>query len=178
MYNSNYIIDIFDENYDKLKRQNEKKTQKKIILDRIKNNNLRVKKKLKIHQDNISKYKDKREYIPNYNSIEKHQPRVNLNTKSKRIFPIRFIKINNIDELNYQEKRNESAILKNLLKKKNSNQSIFPNNLSTCTLFKNYFNINNNIFDKNILRDNSRKKDKDNSLIEGIENKNRIMVIK
>ena len=160
IYNNNSGIDIFDENYDKLKKKKEKKTPKKILLDKIKNNNLKVVKKLKIHKDLLSKFKDKREYIPNYNAIEKHQPRVNLNTKSKRIFPVQFIKINNIGELSSQEKRSESNY-KTILKKNNSNQSLFLNNLTTCTLFKNY--INNN---------------KDNSLIRGIEHKNRSMIIK
>ena len=160
IYNNNSGIDIFDENYDKLKKKKEKKTPKKILLDKIKNNNLKVVKKLKIHKDLLSKFKDKREYIPNYNAIEKHQPRVNLNTKSKRIFPVQFIKINNIGELSSQEKRSESNY-KTIFKKNNSNQSLFLNNLSTCTLFKNYLNNN-----------------KDNSLIKGIEHKNRSMIIK
>ena len=160
IYNNNYGIDIFDESYDKVNKKKEKKTQKKILLDKIKNNNLKVVKKLKIHKDLLSKFKDKREYIPNYNAIEKHQPRVNLNTKSQRIFPVQFIKIYNIGELSSQEKRSESNY-KTIIKKNNSNQSLFLNNLSTCTLFKNYLNNN-----------------KDNSLNKGIEHKNRSMIIK
>ena len=143
MYNS--INDIFDENYDKIKQRKEKKTEKKIILERIKFNNLKVKKKFQIHHDIMLKFKDKREYIPNYNAIEKHQPEVNLDTKSQRIFPIKFIKNYNIGEFNSLEKGNES-MQKKLLFKNNSNQSIFLNNLSTCTLFKNYQNNNESSF--------------------------------
>ena len=175
MYNNNYIVDIFDESYDKLKKEKEKKTQKTMLLDKIKNNNLKIKKKLKIHQDIMSKFKDKREYIPNYNAIEKHQPIVNLNTKSQRIFPIQFIKINSVGLLTNKEKKNES-ISKRLLKKNNSNKSFLHNNLSTCTLFKDYFNINNNITDKNTLRDNTQKTKKDNTLIKRIDNKKRNMI--
>ena len=90
----------------------------------------------------MQKFKDKREYSPNYNAIEKHLPEVNLNTKSQRIFPIKFIKIYNIGEFNSQEKRSES-LPKKIFFKNNLNQSSFLNNLSTCTLFKNY-QYNNN----------------------------------
>lgn len=148
MYGSNFINDIFDEHYDKMKKLKEKKTEKRIILERIKINNLKVKKKLRIHQEIMSKFKDKREYCPNYNSIEKHLPEVNLNTKSQRIFPIQFIKINNIGELNIQNKKSES-MLKKLLIKNNPNQSLFLNNISTCSLFKNFINNNDNSILKN-----------------------------
>ena len=164
MYNS--INDIFDENYDKIKKRKEKKIEKRIILERIKFNNLRVKKKFRIHQDIMQKFKDKREYSPNYNAIEKHLPEVNLNTKSQRIFPIKFIKIYNIGEFKSQEKRSES-LPKKIFFKNNLNQSSFLNNLSTCTLFKNYQYNNNesSFYEKKNLRDSFQKMEKENSLI-------------
>ena len=157
MYGSNFINDIFDEHYDKMKKLREKKTEKRIKLERIKINNLKVKKKLRIHQEIMSKFKDKGEYCPNYNSIERHLPEVNLNTKSQRIFPIKFIKINNIGDLNIKDKKPES-MPKKLLVKNNSNQSLFLNNLSTCSLFKKFLNNN------------------DNSILKGIESKNRSII--
>ena len=153
MYSNNNLNDIFDVNYDKMKKKIEKKTQQKILLERIKINNLKVKKKLKIHQDIMSKFKDKREYIPNYNAIEKHLPEVNFNTKSQRIFPIKFIKINNVGELNSTENRSES-VLKKSFRKDNSYKSLFLNNVSTCTLFKNIRNNNENSFIKEVENKN------------------------
>ena len=101
----------------------------------------------------MKKFKDKREYSPNYESIEKHLPRVNLNTKSQRIFPIKFIKINNIGELVSDKRIIEP---KKLLRKNNSTQSIFFKNMSTCSLFKNFINIKNNsiINDKKSFKEN------------------------
>ena len=173
MYNS--INDIFDENYDKIKKRKEKKIEKRIILERIKFNNLRVKKKFRIHQDIMQKFKDKREYSPNYNAIEKHLPEVNLNTKSQRIFPIKFIKIYNIGEFNSQEKRSES-LPKKIFFKNNLNQSSFLNNLSTCTLFKNYQYNNNesSFYEKKNLRDSFQKMEKENSLINSSKNGKRV----
>ena len=154
MYNS--INDIFDQNYDKIKKRKEKKTEKRIILDRIKYNNLKVKKKCQIHQDIMKKFKDKREYSPNFNAIEKHLPEVNLKTKSQRIFPIKFIKIYNIGEFNSLEKRNES-IPKKILFKNNLYQSIYLNNLSSCTIIKNYQNNESSFFEKKNFRDSFKK---------------------
>ena len=161
IYNSNYIMDIFDENYIKMKKIKEKKTEQKILLEKIKINNLKVKNKLKIHQNLMEKFKDKREYSPNYNAIEKHMPQVNFNTKSQRIFPIKFIKINNNRELNPQPKRNEAV---KILRKNNSSHFL-NNNISTCTLFKNYLNSkdNNSISDKKSLIGSTSQIDRDNS---------------
>lgn len=174
-YNSHYIVNIFDENYDKLKKKKER-NDKNRILEKIKLNNLKVQKKLKIHQEIMSKFKDKREYSPNYNSIEKHLPDVNLNTKSKRIFPYKFIKINKVGDLKSQETRSES-MPKGALRKIISTKSIIFSNISTCTLFKNY--IKNN--ESSLLENKSYSKcmphsDKDYSFIKGIQNKNRSML--
>ena len=123
----------------------------------------------------MQKFKDKREYSPNYNAIEKHLPEVNLNTKSQRIFPIKFIKIYNIGEFKSQEKRSES-LPKKIFFKNNLNQSSFLNNLSTCTLFKNYQYNNNesSFYEKKNLRDSFQKMEKENSLINSSKNGKRV----
>ena len=163
IYDSNYIMDIFFFFYEKMKKINEKKTEQKRLLEKIKINNLKVERKLKIHKDIMKKFKDKREYSPNYEAIEKHLPKVNLNTKSQRIFPIKFIKINNIGELDPDKRIIEP---KKLLRKNNSTQSIFFKNMSTCSLFKNFINIKNNsiINDKKNFKENISRMDKDNSI--------------
>lgn len=147
------INDIFDDNFEKTRREKEKKTEKRILLEKIKVNNLKVKKKLKMHQDIMAKFKDKREYSPNYKAIEKHLPEVNLKTKSQRIFPKQFIKLNNIGNLNYKEKKSES-LPKKIIIKNYLNQSIMAKTLSSCTLFRNFQKGNDNSFIKRILNKN------------------------
>jgi len=174
-YNSHYIVNIFDENYDKLKKKKEKNEKNKII-EKIKFNNLKVQKKLKFHQEIMSKFKDKREYSPNYNSIEKHLPDVNLNTKSKRIFPYKFIKKSNVDDLKSQKTRSES-MPKGTLRKIITNKSIIFSNISTCTLFKNYLKNNeNSLLENKTFSKCNPHSDKDYSFVKGIQNKNRSMI--
>ena len=113
MYNYDFI-DIFDKKYDKYKKHLEESKEKNIILKRIKSNNLKVDKKVKIFRYIMLKFQDQREYFPNYSILEKHQPEVKLNTKSKRIFPEKFIKKtiyklndNNVNDNNENKKNNE-----------------------------------------------------------------------
>ena len=90
----NNIIDnlsknnIFDENF--MKRNKMSKIKKKLLkkLERIKNQNNKVVQSFIQHKKNFLKKKiDNRQYRINYNSIEKHTPYTNLNSKSRRFSP-------------------------------------------------------------------------------------------
>ena len=162
MNGNNYIIDIFDENYDQIKKKKQN-IEKKMIMERIKYNNMKVKRKLKFHQDIMSKIKDRREYAINYSAIEKHMPEVNLNTKSQRIFPIQFVKKNNIENINSNGKKIDS-IPKKKFKKSNlfynlsksslikSNQDLFE---SPIVSHKKYLKLSNRTVDKVKEKENS-----------------------
>ena len=81
-----YNDDIFDINYDKYRKHLGESKEKNMRLERVKSNNLKVLKKLKIHRQLKLKTLDHREYRPNYSVIEKHQPIVKLDSKSTRLF--------------------------------------------------------------------------------------------
>ena len=66
--------DIFDKKYRKtVKKKNIYKTK---ILEKIKENHLKVQKKLKIHQELMKKYSEKKYYTPNYSILDKHTPAI------------------------------------------------------------------------------------------------------
>ena len=117
LYN-NDCVDIFDKNYDKYRKKVEAYNEKNIRLNRIKSNNLKVKKKVKIYRHIKSKFQDLREYCPNYSVIEKHQPEVKLNTKSKRIFPDKFIKKYLYKNDNNDYKNEEIKSIKKIIRNK------------------------------------------------------------
>ena len=112
MYHEDFI-DIFDKNYDKYRKKCEEYKEKNIILERIKLNNLKVNKKLKIFRHIMLKFQDIREYNPNYSILEKHQPEIKLNTKSKRIFPAKFIKGSDYNKIEINEIKINKKIRKN-----------------------------------------------------------------
>ena len=146
-YNIDYI-DIFDKKYDRYKKQCEEYNEKNLRLKRIKSNNQKVSKKLKIFRHIRSKFQDPREYFPNYSVIEKHQPEVKLNTKSKRIFPEQFInryihKLEDIGDIKNNEDKK--------YKKYNSDILEYTKNVHPCKIiYRNYKNLNESdfIFDK------------------------------
>ena len=140
MYNIDFI-DIFDKKYDKYKKQCEEYNEKNLRLKRIISNNQKVNKKLKIFRHIRSKFQDPREYFPNYSIIEKHQPEVKLNTKSKRIFPEKFIKKNicKYDE-NSEVKNNEDK----KHRKYSSDLLEFTKNVHPCRII--YRNLNESDF--------------------------------
>ena len=119
LYNKDFI-DIFDKKYDKYMKKCEEYNEKNIRLKRIKSNNLKVNKKLKIFRHIMSKFQDPREYCPNYNILEKHKPEVKLNTKSKRIFPEKFIRNNTCNTIEISDYKNYKIKLKKKIKKKKS----------------------------------------------------------
>ena len=81
-----YFTDIFDKNYDKYRKYLEESKEKNMRLERIKINNLNVTRKLNIHRQLMLRFRDQREYHPNYSLIEKHKPIVKLDSKSTRLF--------------------------------------------------------------------------------------------
>ena len=79
---------IFDEKF--MKRNKMSKIKKKLLkkLERIKNQNNKVIQLFNQHKkDFLKKIIDNRQYRINYNSIEKHTPYTNLNSKSQRLSP-------------------------------------------------------------------------------------------
>ena len=118
--------DIFDKNY---KKKCQKKLIKSKIIEKIKNYNLRVKIKLRDYKNIMDKFSERKEYNPNYTALEKHMPTVKLNTKSKRIYPYKFMKI-----YNYSTEKN---IFRKKLIKNNSSKNFTKNNykINPCSLF-------------------------------------------
>jgi hypothetical protein len=175
MYN-NYAIDIFDINYDRQRKRSEEFKESKLRLKRIKLNNLKVKKKLNSYHDMLSKFKDKREYCPNYNCIEKHQPEVKLNTKSQRVFPIQIIKQNIHD---YH--KNNDSIVNNSSKNKNNRLKKNRSNLSQInnSNHKNY-NESDIMGEKNRISLSKMGTwfKGNNSVFKGIKNKNKSVINK
>ena len=145
--------DIFDKNYKKIKH---KKTEKGIMLEKIRENNLRVQSRLKIYKELMDKFSERKEYTPNYIFLEKHTPIIRLDSSSKRIFPYKFIKNNNYSSV--------KRIFKKKLFKNNSYVNFYKNNnsINPCLLFnsspkkssfyttisKSILNNNNNYFIK------------------------------
>ena len=163
MYDVNFI-DIFDKNYDKYRKKCEEYKEKNIRLERIKSNNLKVNKKLKIFRHIMLKFQDIREYCPNYSILEKHKPEIKLNTKSKRIFPIKFIKGNDYNKNELDDNRsNENKKYKKLKK----NSSDFLNYTKSA--------ISRNTSQKNKLFISSVdiREGRTNSVFRGIKNKNK-----
>ena len=120
--------DIFEKNYKKIKP---KKSEKKIVLEKIKENNLKVKNRLKSYKELRDKFSERKEYTPNYGVLEKHTPIVRLDSNSKRIFPFKFIKINNYSS--------SKKIFKKKLFKTNSYDNLYRNitKINPCSLLKN-----------------------------------------
>ena len=86
--------DIFDKNYKYEVKKSKEFIHLKQRIQRIINENKKVKKKFNINQIFKSKLKQKMKSIcnPNYESIEKHIPEISLNNSSRRIFPFKYIK--------------------------------------------------------------------------------------
>ena len=79
--------DIFDSNYNERKKVCDEVILLKDRLKRILNQNKKVNTKFNLHKALALKFRVKKIYHPRYESIEKHKPDINLNTKTKRIFP-------------------------------------------------------------------------------------------
>lgn len=180
MYNS-YVIDIFDINYDRQRKRSEEFKESKLRLNRIKLNNLKVKKKLKSYHDMLSKFKDKREYCPNYNCIEKHQPEVKLNTKSQRMFPIQIIK----QKIHDYHKHNDSTV-NNSSQNKNHRIKISKSNLSQINNRKLSSNNHKNYNESDIMGEKNKSSlsmmgtwsKGNNSVFKGIKNKSKSVINK
>ena len=137
IYNANNESDEKNDIFDiKYKKKAPKKLFKSKIIEKIKNYNLKVKKKLKDYKNHMDKFSEKKEYNPNFTALEKHIPIVKLNTKSQRIFPDQFIKMHNYSD--------EKKIFKKKLIKNNSAENITRNNynISPCSLFNSSIKYN------------------------------------
>ena len=158
--------DIFDKKYRKtVKKKNIYKTK---ILEKIKENHLKVQKKLKIHQELMKKYSEKKYYTPNYSILDKHTPAIRLNSTSNRIFPYKFIKLNN---------NSTGKILRNKLFKI-SFQKLNKSNyyINPCSLLKKYNNsleIQNDSISTSLSKSIINKDIFNSSFLQGIHSKNR-----
>ena len=160
--------DIFDENFKRIKQSN---INKLMVLKRIKENNLKVKSKLNSYKIIMEKFAEKKEYNPNYIALEKHTPEIKLDTKSERIFPIKFIKLNNYSD--------EKKIFKKKLIKNKSYQILYRNNFSInpCSLYNketNYKAKMNNTGYKSISK-SMLNKSTNNSFYKGYLTKSNII---
>ena len=131
--------DIFRKGY---KEEKPKLLEKIKIFARIKANNLKVIKKLKNFRNIKEKFSEKKEYSPNYSVLEKHVPEIRLDTKSKRLFPDKFIKMHNYS--------NDKEIFIKRLFRNNSLKNDNKNNYSInpCSLIRketSFRPINNDI---------------------------------
>ena len=79
--------DIFDPNYNERKKISDEVMLLKDRLKRILNQNKKANTKFNLHKAMALKFRVKKIYHPKYESIEKHKPDINLNSKTKRIFP-------------------------------------------------------------------------------------------
>ena len=129
-----------------IKKKCEEYTEKNLRLERIKSNNLKVNKKVKLFRYIRLKFQDLREYFPNYNIIEKHKPEVKLNTKSKRIFPSQFIKRYIYTFDNNDNKTNEIKMKKKFIKNDSDLLGCKKNTLIHKILNKNYKRNNQDDF--------------------------------
>ena len=179
VYKNDIYVDIFDKNYTGNLNSCEEYKQKNEIFERIKSNNLKVNKRVKIFREIMKKFKDIREYCPNYSVIEKHQPEVKLNTKSKRIFPAQFIKRFIYNEQDIDDFKNNENKNNNKLRKNNSNLNILPSKNN----FPIHINKNNNEFGikrrkkKFFLSTIDYNDTKNKSRINMIRNKNRSVLL-
>ena len=145
------------------------------ILERIKENNLRVIKKLKNFRIIKEKFSDKKEYTPNYSALERHIPEIKLDTKSKRLFPDHFIKMHN-----YSKEKN--IFIKRLFRN-NSYQSDSKSSYSInpCSLLRKDTCLQPNNNDITIYKVLSKskinKENLKNQIFKAVESKNNIMTI-
>jgi len=164
--------DIFNKGY---KEEKPKLLEKIKILERIRENNLRVIKKLKNFRMIKEKFSEKKEYTPNYSALERHIPEIKLDTKSKRLFPEHFIQMHNYakekDLFIKRLYRNNSYINEN----KNS-YSINP-----CSLIRKdeSFQQNNNDITiyKVLSKSKINNKNLNNPIFKTAEQKNKSMTI-
>lgn len=139
MFGRIHFTDIFDLNYDRYRKHLEESKGKDMRIERIKDNNLKVSKKLDIYKQLMLKFQDQREYQPNYSIIEKHKPIVKLDSKSTRLFlkninPVTAPNIKSYKSRNYKKNNNKKEAMSSL--------SVFENDLIKNVLVKskNYIN--------------------------------------
>ena len=87
IYNANNETDEKNDIFDiKYKKKVPKKLFKSKIIEKIKNYNLKVKKKLKYYKNHMDKFSEKKEYNPNFTALEKHIPIVKLIIQMRKKF--------------------------------------------------------------------------------------------
>ena len=137
--------DIFDVNYNEKKKSCEEFNQLKRRLNRIKSQNVKVNDKLEIYRKNLIKFSTRQIYHPKYESIDKHKPDINLDSKSKRIFPM-----NIMQKIYYKNVENKLDLSRNEekedLEKKPKGKTFY-----ICSSITDKFNNLGNDLEKHII---------------------------
>ena len=161
--NTNYIIndddeeqqDIFNIKYKGEDKKCDEFIKLKQRLNRIINQNKKVKKIFNFQKALSLKFKVKKIYYPKYESIEKHKPEFSLNNKTRRLFPDNLIK-----KSYYSETNNKIFSTTMINNKKNKEKKLYntltPDKRKTFYIcssssYDNIFSHKNNIYETNNL---------------------------
>ena len=151
-------LDIFNIKYVKENNKCDEYIELKKRLDRIINENKKVKKKFDFRRELSLKFKVKKIYNPKYESIERRQPEVSLNNQTKRIFPDKFIQKSYYSENNNKLFSKTFNINNKSIKNKMNNNTLNKNKKKIfyiCSTFSldNIFNQNKkNNYNRNIYK--------------------------
>ena len=129
-------LDIFNIKYSKEDNKCDEYIKLKERLERIINENKKVKKIFDFRKALSLKFRVKKIYHPKYESVESHQPEIRLNNKTKRIFPDKFI------QKSYYSENNNKLFSKTINNNTNSNTNI--NNNKSIKNKKNYNTLTHN----------------------------------
>ena len=129
-------LDIFNIKYSKEDNKCDEYIKLKERLERIINENKKVKKIFDFRKALSLKFRVKKIYHPKYESVERHQPEIRLNNKTKRIFPDKFI------QKSYYSENNNKLFSKTINNNTNSNTNI--NNNKSIKNKKNYNTLSHN----------------------------------
>ena len=156
-------LDIFNLKYNNQEKKCDEYIKLKQRLNRILNENKKVKKIFDFHKALSLKLKIKKIYHPKYESIEKHKPEIRLNNKTRRIFPDNFIK-----KPYYSEKNNlnnklgyTTININRTIKNNKFNNNITPNQRKTFYIcsslsYDSLFYHNNNDYENNEVKNNMK----------------------
>ena len=157
--------DIFNKHYNLENKKCDEFIKLKERLNRIINQNKKVKKRLNIHRTLSLKFKIKKIYYPKYESIERHQPEIRLNNKTRRIFPDNLFKKTYYSE---NDKQSQTINNKNIKEKKNENLRFKRRTFYICSSLS----FNNNTFTQNtnnIYGQNNISEEKINPKLDNIK---------
>ena len=169
--NSDELDDIFDFNYNEKKKKCDEVIELRERLNRIINQNQKVKTKLNSHKTMALKFRVKKIYHPKYESIEKHKPIIVLYNKTRRIFPE-----NLMQKSYYIENDNKPYNTINIEKDKR-NRAISRdrrNNYFICSSVSLNDHLSNSVQNTNINNMSNINKKNNNNKKKDFKNKNKV----